>query len=238
MMGFHVETGMFKADERRLHLFSSVALPSAVKFTVDQLAAKTSNYAKAHLSKYFTLRNTWTKRSIRYEKSLPTKDISQIVSYAGSTAEYMAKQQLGFKEMASGKHGIPIPTAVASGEGQVSRRERPVLKQSYLKRLSVARGIYNAAARRSKTPAQHFATAAALAREQGKKFMYWKSASTGREGLVSVSDTSRADMVYNLSRKAITSNPREWLSTAGEAITPLLKRIYGSAIRFQLSKLK
>lgn len=222
---------------RKLHLMSSTAIPNAVRYTLDKMAYQTMREARRGLKDHFTLRNTWTSRSIAYEKVGASNNIDRMESCTGSRMAYMRHQEEGINRAAGGKYGEPIPTTEASGEGQVSVRKKRVLRKFYLSRLRVAKGLYQETKAYAKSTRQHIAIMAAKARKMKRRIVYWRSPRSGKEGLVQVLER-RLPMLYDLTLDRIRSEPRHWLRKPTNEVTKKLYDIYGKALRFQLYKLK
>ena len=115
-------------DLARYHIH---ALPYAVAGTLDTLAAETYKTSRAGLKEKFVLRNTYTERSLNFRKCTNRTNIDTMSSEIGSTAEYMAKQEAGFKSKRAW-----IPTAESSAEGK-GRRTKPIKTGFYRSRIRV-----------------------------------------------------------------------------------------------------
>ena len=230
-----LDTNEFKRDALRLHLLSDVALPEAVRYTLNELAVKTWKGARKGLDKHFTLRNTWTKRSIAFQKAGPGGNIDQMASYAGTREAYMREQEEGVNRTSQGKYGEPIPTTHVSGEGGSRLRKKKIMRKFYLSRLRVARGLYDTTKGQAQSEAQHLPILIATARKMRKRVFFWRSRS-GKAGLFLL-EKKGLPMLYDLSRRRITSRSRPWLSGPTKVISPMLFKLYGKALRFQLYKL-
>jgi hypothetical protein len=238
MLDITLDTDQFRRDALKVYLAQKNALPNAVRFTLDTMAFKTMKVAKDDLSKNFTLRNTWTKRSIGVEKVGAGNDIDIMVSRVGSREGYMAEQEEGVNVTSKGEHGVPIPTPTVSGEGRASVRKKRILRKYLLSKIKTAKGVFHAAAAVSSTRKQHYALVMSMTREARKKFFYWE-ARRGRKGLyrLSTDEDGQPDMVYDLSHRRLTSKPVRWLSGPTDSTLPQMAKIYGKALRFQLSRL-
>lgn len=233
---FSMDMSIFKSDARKLQLLSDEALPAAVEYTLNELAVQTWKRSKRDLKDNFTLRNTWTARNMAFGKVTPgRRDISQMRSMAGSRLEYMREQQEGVKNDARGKHGVPIPTTSATGEGQGRTRRKRVLRKHYMSNLRMAQGAFMKAKRSARSSKQVLPALVSIARKMRKRFIYWESPG-GKRGIFQI-DGDRLNMIYDLSEKRITSIPRPWLEEATDKVTPMFRKIYGKALFFQLRKL-
>jgi len=116
-----------------LNQVSKAALPLAVRGTLNTAAFKTRENYQQSMKEEFTLRNTFTERSARFQTAKTLK-IMDMESKTGSIAEYMLKQESGARLKSIGKWGVQIPTAQAAG--QVGTRTGVVKKKfrhGYLK---------------------------------------------------------------------------------------------------------
>lgn len=240
---FTLDTRMFEKDAKRVLLQSKNALGEAVRYTLDRMAYQAYASSKRALKGQFTIRNTWTSRNMAFVKVEPTaRRIDEMQSEAGSRLEYMEAQQEGSKHRAKGKHGVPIPTTHASGEGAAKQRKKRVQKRFYLSRLKIGKGLYaDAKAAAAGDRKQHYAIMLSMARKRRLKFVYWESA-RGTKGLYKIRDPrNREDwaieMVYDLSQRMTSAKPRDWLTPAADKATESLRKTFGAALSFQMRKL-
>lgn len=234
MLKMEFDTNMFERDAKKAHLTHEKALPEATRYTLNEMAAQTYKSAKRDLKKTFTIRNTWTARSLAFEKVGNTNDIDRMESKAGSREEYMREQEEGISRSATGKHGEPIPTTHASGEGQARQRKKRVMRKFYLGRIKVAQGLYDKAKREAKSDKQVLPLLIKMAKRQRKKVIFWKS-DKRKQGLFQI-DGDRLPMLYDLTEKRVVSRPRRWLTAATDDTTPKMRKIYGRALSFNLRK--
>ena len=105
--------------EDDLKAFNSKAFPFASKSTLNSAAFKGREIWQRNISQDFTLRNQFTRGSVRVEQTR-TLNTRRQEAVLGSVAPYMEKAEFGGVERKSGKVGVAIPTATASGEGDVA----------------------------------------------------------------------------------------------------------------------
>ena len=234
MLDITLETDMFKKDARKAHMTHEKALPEATRYTLNELAFQTMKRSKNDLKKHFTIRNAWTKKSVGANKVGSTKDIDRMESEAGSTLEYMREQEDGINKAASGKHGEPIPTNVASGEGWTAKRKKKILRKNYLNRLQVAKGLYNRARRKGKGDKQILSTMVAMAKKEKKKVVFWRTM-RGKQGMFLI-DGDRLPMIYDLTQQRVVSKPRHWLLEPRDETMKLLRKIYGRALSYNIRR--
>ncbi|MCK5606501.1 hypothetical protein KAR91_31655 [Candidatus Pacearchaeota archaeon] len=124
---------MFKINIEEVKDFESdlKAFPRAFAFatrqTLNDSAFQMSRRVKARIRKVFVLRNKFTARSIRVEKTM-TLRVNAQESVVGSTASYMEDQEFGGTKTKGGKVGVSIPTTTASGEGRGTQPRRRVAR--------------------------------------------------------------------------------------------------------------
>jgi len=116
-----------KFDKITLQKAKAVALPLAIKGTINGAAFETMRKSRKTIQEDFTLRNRFTERSVRVipNKTLKITDMRATV---GSIAKYMESQEEGERKSSKGKHGLRIPTTAAAGQTG-SQRTRPVQKR-------------------------------------------------------------------------------------------------------------
>lgn len=236
MLTISINTDEFRRDALRVHLLQTSALREAVRYTLNEMAVQTWKLSKRGLSTHFTLRNTWTARSLAFDK-VPTNvnNIDMMRSHAGSRMEYLEEQEEGIRKTARGAHGVPIPTTYAAGQKGAKRRTKRVARRFYLSRLRVAQGVYKDVQQYARTRRQHLAVMIYKAHKLSKRVIYWESL-RGRKGLYLI-EGHGLHMIYNLAERHITSRARPWLSTPTNQVSLMFRKIYGKALRFQLHKL-
>jgi hypothetical protein len=136
MFAIHIDRRGLEQLENNLDKFGEFALPRAVVNTLNRAAFYNREVAVRVTKGTFTLRNTFTTRSIQVNKAVSHRKIARIYSEMGSTQDYMAKQEEGFQEKASGPHGIAIPTAAAADQ-QGQERTRPIRRKNYLANIRI-----------------------------------------------------------------------------------------------------
>lgn len=116
---------------KKLEEASKKAVPHAARNALNTIAFTARERWQRQL--YFSdmvLRNRWTERSIQVDRARGT-NVSTMQSVVGSTAPYMRVQEEGGTERKEHKHGVPIPTTVASGEGRGARPRRRLVRSPH-----------------------------------------------------------------------------------------------------------
>ena len=128
MLTIKMDKRPIEALENDLDKFHDRALPYAVRDTLNTLAYETSRIAKKNADRLMVMRNTYTSRSIQFERAQGLK-VDQMKSAAGSLQEYMREQEEGFTRHRKGKHGVPVPTSFAAGQQGAVPRSKPIRRQ-------------------------------------------------------------------------------------------------------------
>lgn len=187
--------------ERDLQTFAKTAVPHAVRNALNTQAFEARRAWADEAKDSLTLRNTFTVRSLRVEKARGTK-LETMQSRVGSVAPYMGKQEIGGQETAGGKHGVTVPTPVASGEGRGARPRRRLVRRPHkMSRINLAgRGQKGSRQQRN-------AIALSMARRAGRKHVMLEG--RRRIGIFRISGgkRTRIDMVWHLTRKATAKVP-------------------------------
>lgn len=126
-----------KFERETLKKVKAIAFPLAVQATLNTMAFKSMQKAKKTIKEDFVNRNTFTERSVRFERAKTLK-MADMVSTVGSIAPYMREQEEGAKKTSKGKHGLRIPTGAAAGQSQLFPRRRPVKKAFRRGRTKIA----------------------------------------------------------------------------------------------------
>ena len=105
---------------RALETYAERGVPHAVRKALNASAFEARKAWISRIESTFTLRKAWTTRSVRVSKARGTS-MSRMEAVLGSTAPYMAIQETGGTKRKGGRHGVPIPTSVSSGEGRGAR---------------------------------------------------------------------------------------------------------------------
>jgi hypothetical protein len=224
--------------ENDLDRFGKQALPYAAKDTLNTAAYKSSDLAKRNLDRVFTQRNTWTKRSIRYQRVIG-RDIRTMESAMGSTLEYMRLQEEGFTQHKSGKHGVAIPTGAAAGQMGAKKRTRRLQRKNWLANVSPARG-------RGRGKGSTV-TAVRDAVETGRRVVFIDSPSDhygrptgfyrvvgGRKGGHGWPKGAKLQMIYSVERSSVRTDPHKWMESPVRLIMKNIGKIYRDALIRQI----
>lgn len=222
--------------ENELDKFGEHALPFAVRDTLNTSAFETSKRAKRTAGMAFTMRNKFTERSIQFEKTFQ-KSISRMESAAGSLQEYMRQQEEGFTKVKKGKHGVPVPTAFAAGQGTAMARTRPVKRINWINKLALTRRRKAAGRGEELMDTVHEAV------QTGKRTVFLKD--LRHPGIYKVlggrKNTKRGwprgarlRMLYSLDEPTITTEKHEWLEPAANMVLARQGDIYRKSIERQI----
>lgn len=227
----HVDMNGFKRLTKDLEVFARSAMPHAARNALNAVAFEArkewAELAKARM----TLRNTYTVRSITYDKATGT-DISTMQSRVGSKADYMEHQEEGDTRRKKGKYGVPIPTASAAGQAMRARpRTRLVQKRSRMSAMDVPNRVGGNRQRKN-------AVAILLAPKHGGiAFLNLGK----RKGLFRIEGRKRGlsiRMLWDLSRPTVKTPRNPMLADTLKAVGPRVPRLLEKALIEQLKKRK
>lgn len=221
--------------ERKLGLVASSAVPMATRDTLNMAAFDARQDYLESTRKEFTLRNRWTERGIRFEKTR-SLDINRQESRAGSVSEYMSTQESGGNVVKNGAVGVSIPTGYSAGqEGQKPRTRLPRasnridrIRLSKNKRVGVNR-------------AQRNAIAVKQAAKKGQNKFIYMELRNNRKGIFRVIGGARrpkVKMVQDLSRTYVRIEPTHLLESATDRTVRRMPDMYRKALNFRLKKLR
>jgi len=239
-MHFDVQDEQILKLEQKLKWLAKDAVPFATLKTLNQAVAVVQGRVKATLPKKFTLRNQWTAGSIQIRKARGL-DIDRQAAQVGSTALYMAEQEEGFTRRGRGKHGYPVPTAYAGGEGAAKKRTRPIRKAFRMSSIRLARVPRGGLSREQRNV---IAVKEAIATR--KRFAYLDN---GRDkGIYKITggrSTKKSGwpkgatphLVWSLSRKVIMTKPHRWFGYHLDRVNEFVPTLYRRALANQLKRL-
>lgn len=232
-----IDTSELKALERQFGRFKLDALPVAIRDTLNKTAFVTQTRARENAAKELTLRNTFTRRSIRVNKASGDV-ISQQESATGSTEDYMRRQELGgLQKPRKQSKNVAIVTGFAAGQEGIRPRTK-LAKPSNRPR--------NIRLRKRRT--------AGIPRKQ-RIFMQIRDAVINKDrhvfldlgrvkGIFRVvggrrnnTSAARIKMVSDLTRKVTRTDKRPWLRPAADLARTQMPRWYGKELRKQLQRL-
>lgn len=180
----------------------------------------------------FTLRNRWTKGSMRVDRARG-RDMSRMEAVVGSLADYMATQEEGGTVRRQGRTGHPIPTTVASGEGMgTGTRKRVVRRPNRLPRIALGqRGRSGQGAR------QRNAIAISTALKDRRRFVFLELGR--RKGIFRLAGgrrRTRIEMVWDMSRTQVRVPASKTLERSLAAVAPRLPALHREAFIEQLRR--
>jgi hypothetical protein len=188
------------------------------------------------------LRNTWSERSILVRKA----NRQTMEAATGSTQQYMETQEIGGQEDATGKHGVAIPTSVASGEGRGAKpRQKLVRRPNKVSNITLARK----ANRGRMTRKQQLLVKVSTAVNSGNRVIFHDFGGGKKKGLFRVKGGrrgtkrgwpkgARLEMLHDLSRKSVNIPRNPWLMPVANKQAQQLPRYYAAALERQLRRLK
>lgn len=224
-----------KRFERDLKLFARKAFPFATKETINRAAFGTQKAARATIAKTMITRTKGKRSAAGSVLVNPTKTlrVSRQIAATGSTELFMERQEFGFTERSEGKHGVPLITAFASGEGmQTVPRRRLATRVHHVPNIQLRRQ-----GRRRLSARQRTLVAVKQAAKSGNKFVFLN---LGRKkGLFKILGTKKKPlprMVADLSGRTHQIQPRPWLKPSFDLVARQLPRFYRDALRKQIHR--
>lgn len=220
--------------ELKLRRVAERALPFATKQTVNSVAFAAREEWQGQIREKMITRNKFTERSIRVEQT-KTLNIGRQEATVGSVADYMDEQEFGGVKTKKGKHGTPITTSVASGEGEGARPRRRVARRpNRVGNIRLKNDRNRAATRRQQT-----VIAIKQAVENGDRFVFLDlQRSKGIYRITGGKRNPQIKLLHDLSRSTVRIPARPTLGPAVRIAQRRLPEIYAKALRFQLARLK
>ena len=229
-MTMTVDASQLHQFENKLRKLNRRGIPFANTETVNRAAFETQKEARRELGDRMTLRNKWSERSILVRKA----SLKTLEAAVGSTQAYMETQELGGRENATGKHGVAIPTTVASGEGRSGKPRRKLVRRpNKVSNIALSRKA------RASSRKQRNVIAVKEAIKTGRRYIFLEL--QRRKGLFRVyggKRNPRIEMIHDLSRKSVTIPKNPWLMPVANKQAAALPRYYGQALERQLRRLK
>lgn len=229
--------------ERQLKQINKVAFPIATRSTLNSAAFLAREKAQANIKDKFILRNRFTLRSVRVETTR-TLDVNAQQSKTGSVQAYMADQEFGATRVKTGKHGIAIPTSVASGEGRgVVPRKRLVRKANILTRIRFKKKRIKAKSRKqfvflaikftAEAKANRFVFLP-LKKHPGiyKIFPRKATLKQSRRG----QQNHRIELIHDLSKSSVRIPASPWLQPAARETQRHMGRLFQKSAIFQFRR--
>jgi hypothetical protein len=212
---------------RDLQKFRTKAVPYALRDAVNSAAFEVRREWQGVIRKTLTNRNQFTERSIRVDQTR-SLDTRHMVAVVGSVAPFMRKLEEGSTRFGKSQQK-PIPTAVAAGLPQGSKRTKMVRASARLRAIVAVRGASG------RTRMQRNAIALAVARKKRQKFALLERKGGGR-ALFEVRRRLAPKMLWDLSRGSVHVPAHETLQPALKRVEPRLEAIAHAALLKQLKR--
>ena len=226
---WHFDDAEFTAALRKLTKLRRRGIPFAVKGTLNTAAFTARPMWQREIKDQMITRNTWTTRRIGIDKARG-RGVDAMKSTIGHTEEYMRQQEEGDVVAKSGKHGKPIPTTVASGEGRSSGPRRRLVRRP--NRM----GSIVLTDRRGTSRRQRNAIAISMAMRAGRRYVFLEL-SRARQGIFRIMGgrrRPRIEMIWDLSRASIRIPKNPTLEPTMKAMERKLPRIAVDEIQKQI----
>jgi len=219
--------------ERDLKLFATRAIPFAARKALNESAFQGRLLWQRKMRGEFTLRNRWTERSALVDRANGLL-VSAMESELGSALEYLEKQEEGFTESSSGKHGLPIPTGYAAGQDGANPRTRLVARRRWQSAIQLAPRPGGVSRQ-----ARNYGAIAAAAKS-GTRFVFLELGGR-RMGIFERKGSLRGGtlrMVWDMSRGSVRVDANQTLDPAIDELRPKLPSIHERAVIEQLKRNK
>jgi hypothetical protein len=221
-----------KQFESDLKTFKSRAYPFATKNTVNRSAFVAQKEYRDRASEDLTLRNKFTVQSIQVEQTR-TLSVGRQAAITGSTVEYMKDQEFGKNISRKGKRGVPIPTSVASGDGEgVRPRRRQVPRSRRLSSIALRRTTTGSPSKKQTNFLKIQQTA-----KSGRKFVFLDL--QRHPGIYRISGGARRPqikLIWDMSQKSVTIPRNPMLSPAVKTTERVIPFLYRESLIFQLKR--
>lgn len=241
-----VDTKDFKKLERDLKAVNARAFPFATKETLNSAAFQAQEVAQKRIRNTLILRNRWTLGSIKFQKTT-TLNISKQFTLVGSVADYMVDQEFGGTKRKTGRHGVPIPTALAAKQSEGSRPRLKVARPRLSKYRLLKRGHRPPGQPKNKRQAILFKMQDSAA--TGRPFFH--QSSRMKAGIYKSSKKmsakkvyyrgwpagARVQLLFALDDPSVPTPRRPWLKPSVDVVTKRMPAIHVKSLRFQLKRL-
>lgn len=237
MLGINLETADLRYLINEVDRMNRFGFPNAARDTLNQAAFDTRDAAREGLKKQFTLRNTFTSRSIMADRT-SARHIGDMVTVVGSAQDYMRKQEEGFSDSSTGSHGLAIPTPGAAGEKSgIRRRTRPISRRNYLNTMPAPIKAYgwnvmgpNNRGRSGIMAAIYFAIASGgrtIFIDRRRDHFHRKTGFyrvTG--GTKNKPEEAKMTLIYAVTKRNVKTPPHQWLEPKATEIASKLSESY------------
>lgn len=229
---FTIDKKGFKHAAKQMDKLAN-AMDYARRDYVNAMAFEARKGWVSNIQGAFVLRNKFTQNSVRVEKARVAKG-AVIESRVGSTAPYMDEQEDGGTKRKKGKHGSPIPTTSAAGQGMKAKpRTRQVTGRNRLGAIRLGSRVSGNRQRRN-------TVAILMAVKRGTNLVYLDLGR--RQGIFRIMGGKRGlrvRMLWDLSRASVDIPATPTLEPALRAIPEAQRTRMGiAAMKGQLKRNK
>lgn len=224
-----------KFYERQLGSVAKTAIPHATRFTINGIAGAIREEYVEEARNKLVLRNNWTEKGARFT-STRSLQLDNMRAHVGSFRDYMADQEQGFTNTTKGKHGTPIPTSYAAGQGMHQRpRTKTVRKANRVGGVHLGqRGKLRGVSRK-----QQAAATVRMAAAKRERYVFLDlGKSKGLFRLHGSFKRPELRMVQSLSETTTTVQANPMLERASKRGLRAGPKLYVKALRFQLARLR
>jgi len=225
-----------KRFERDLLRMKARAYPFATKFALNTAVFQGRREAVKEIRSSMIVKNRWTTGKPLGVEKVRTLQVRRQVAVLGHTERYMATQEFGGARVGK-RHGVPLTTAWAAGQGKKNPRTRVALRgQRDMASIKLTRRSRVGGQSRAKNKGQRTAIAVGAALRSKRPFVFLETR-RGTKGIFHVSG-SRSNpevwLVHDMSRKSVTIPKRPWLLPAVKRVQKRMPGIYRKELKKQL----
>jgi hypothetical protein len=244
MLGINLDTADFRYLENEVDRVNRYGIPNAIRTALTSAAFEARDDARRSLDgstgANFTLRNTYTSRSILAERATGGK-ISDMRSSVGSIQEYMAEQEEGFTNVSSGRFGLAIPTRFAAGQDGGGIRTKTIRRKNFLQAVQPIKAYgFNFPVKRGGNDKSAVWIAMQMAIAEGSRLIFIdrrRDHFHRRTGFYRViggnkrnPEGAKLKLIYSTTRKTTRVKPHKWLGPSSDRTQKRIPELYRKSL--------
>jgi len=239
LMTVTLDDKQLKRFERDLKAFAAKALPFANRDSLNDGVFMAQRVARKQiLPRKMILRNQWAQGRVQVQKA-KQKRIRDQLAIVGGAHEILERQEFGGTRSGRGKHGVPIPTRSASGEGRgTAPRRRVVRPANTLPRIRLRKGAGGIQGRKRRNVV---AVRQAVGRGRKRKQKRITLDTRKGPGIFEVRGTVKnpdVEMLWGLWKPTVRTPPNPWLKPTIDIVAQQMPSIYRTNLSKQLRRHK
>jgi hypothetical protein len=229
MVAITIDSSDIEKFEKDLLTYAGKSFPFATRSFVDNSAFKARQIAQKIIPQKMIVRVKQSK-SLAVRKSPKTLNVNLQEALVGSTHQWMANQETGITTRTRGKHGVTIPTTVATSDPNNATIRKKRIKQSFF-----ISNIQNLRTNRiGKNRRQRNAIAIDHARRNNEQFAFLEMQRV--KGIFRIYKNKRPMLVYNMNEPIVITPSSHWFEETLKMTATQMPQIYLEAILHQLRR--